>query len=594
MSITHTQPPMVSCDRDIPRSAWPVVLGGTVLVVAALPLLVVHVHRLLALPHYQFLPLLALGSGVLAFLGVRRCRPLTAATPRAGLVPALIGWLLLALAELANSPWLAMVAFQVILLAVLLGVGGARLFRTTWPAWALLWLAVPPPFALDYHLVHWLQAQTAHWSSLILDYLGVYHVMAGNVVVIGGHRLLVEEACSGVNSLFSILACTLFYIFILHRPFLRSLLLVVAAIGWVLTANLARVVGIGYLETNLGFDLATGWRHEAFGMGLFVLALGLIWSTDQFLLFFASSTTAPAARPEASNFRLAQLRQAWFASAPALGFFAALPLFHLAWYGIDLSSVASVSLAPWVGPLNADSFPTRIDQWERQHYLTETRSMGSPYGEFSRTWIYRQGSREASLELDYPFAIYHDLKVCYRGQGWEMDEFLHRAEPEDSSLGGYWEVKMTQPGYRCGYLLFSQFDQHGTALVPRHTTVAEAMEHRPSALRSLWYWLHGGSEPVQAYADPPGPLYQYQVLVESYAPLTPVEEKEALALFIQGWKQLRERFLPKGPSALVPETRRKTVEEISPVLMNRARFQVHEDFPGKYHETFPHRGGAPC
>ena len=558
MSTTQTLPVTEDRNREISNAAWPVVLGSVVLLAAALPLLVIHFHRLLALPHYQFLPLLALGSGVLVFLGVRRCRPLTAPMPRAGLVPALVGWVLLAAAELANSPWLAMVAVLVILLAVLLGVGGTRLFRTTWPAWALLWLAVPPPFALDYHLVHWLQAQTARWSSLVLDYLGVYHVMAGNVVVIDGVRLLVEEACSGVNSLFSIIACTLFYIFVLRRPFLRSLLLVVAAIGWVLTANLARVVGIAYLKTKLGLDLAAGRPHEVFGMVLFALALGLIWSTDQFLLFFASTPDPSPALPkvpDAPAFRFAQLRRAWFVSAPALIFFAVLPVFHLAWYGIDLSGIASVSLAPWVSTLDAESFPTRIDQWERQRFSTESRDMGSPYGEFSRIWIYRQGSKQASLALDYPFAVYHDLKVCYRGQGWQMEETLHPAGPEAGGFPGYWEVKMTQPGYRCGYLLFGQFDQYGTALVPRHTTVAEAMERRPSALRSLWDRFRGISEPVQAHVDPPGPLYQYQVFVESYAPLTPVEEKEALALFLQGWKQLRERHLQNGQSVSVPRNR---------------------------------------
>ena len=181
--------------------------------------------------------------------------------------------------------------------------------------------------------------------------------------------------------------------------------------------------------------------------------------------------------------------------------------------------------------------------------------MGSPYGEFSRIWIYRQGSKQASLALDYPFAVYHDLKVCYRGQGWQMEETLHPAGPEAGGFPGYWEVKMTQPGYRCGYLLFGQFDQYGTALVPRHTTVAEAMDRRPSALRSLWDRFRGISEPVQAHVDPPGPLYQYQVFVESYAPLTPVEEKEALALFLQGWKQLRERHLQNGQSVSVPRNR---------------------------------------
>lgn len=63
MSTTQTLPVTEDRNREISNAAWPVVLGSVVLLAAALPLLVIHFHRLLALPHYQFLPLLALGWG---------------------------------------------------------------------------------------------------------------------------------------------------------------------------------------------------------------------------------------------------------------------------------------------------------------------------------------------------------------------------------------------------------------------------------------------------------------------------------------------------------------------------------------------------
>src|SRR5436853_413288 len=80
------------------------------------------------------------------------------------------------------------------------------------PAWFFLWLLIPPPLNLDQRLVTRLQTFTARQSSRLLDQLGVLHVMQGNVVVIPHKHLLVEEACSGINSLFSMLACTLFFV----------------------------------------------------------------------------------------------------------------------------------------------------------------------------------------------------------------------------------------------------------------------------------------------------------------------------------------------------------------------------------------------
>ncbi len=118
----------------------------------------------------------------------------------------------------------------------------------------------------------------------MLDAFGVFHYRAGNVIEVNGRKLMVEQACSGINSLYSLLACTLFMVFLTRRGWIHGTLLVVAAIAWVLCANVARVSGVALMESRLGVDLSSGWRHDAFGVLLFALAVGLLFSTDQFLL----------------------------------------------------------------------------------------------------------------------------------------------------------------------------------------------------------------------------------------------------------------------------------------------------------------------
>ncbi len=296
MSTTYLEPPTVApafppARRVLP---WAVLAAVAAALAAHLPLLILHAQQIWMRPHYQFFPLVLLGAAVLAFLRLRDLGPLTPApAPRAW---PLLGaaWILLAAAELLYSSWLGTTAALAALAALLYALGGARLFRAALPAWLLLWLAVPPPFELDRQLILWLQSLTARWASAALDVVGVYHVMAGNVVEVGGRRLLVEEACSGVNSLFSTLACTLFYVFFVRRPPVRAVLLLAAAVGWVLAANVVRVAAIAFLAARWGIDLSEGWRHETLGAGLFVAVLGLVWSTDRLLLFL----TAPSARPK--------------------------------------------------------------------------------------------------------------------------------------------------------------------------------------------------------------------------------------------------------------------------------------------------------
>src|SRR5262249_1081986 len=102
-------------------------------------------------------------------------------------------------------------------------------------------------------------------------------------------RLMVEEACSGINSLFAMLACALFFVIWARRPVVRGTLLVLAAVGWVLLANIARVVIIAVAHTRFGWDLVAGGPPDLRGWGLFAITLLLIWSTDRLLMFFDPS-----------------------------------------------------------------------------------------------------------------------------------------------------------------------------------------------------------------------------------------------------------------------------------------------------------------
>src|SRR5262249_45473600 len=119
-----------------------------------------------------------------------------------------LSWLLLAAAVLLDVPRLAGIGGLLLLAAAPLGLGGWPLLRALLPALVYLLLVIPPPFGLDRLLITKLQLLTAKASSRVLDYFGVYHNMDGTVVETAGKRYMVEEACSGIHSLFSILACT--------------------------------------------------------------------------------------------------------------------------------------------------------------------------------------------------------------------------------------------------------------------------------------------------------------------------------------------------------------------------------------------------
>jgi hypothetical protein len=105
------------------------------------------------------------------------------------------------------------------------------------------------------------------------------------------------------------------------------------------------------------------------------------------------------------------------------------------------------------------------------------------------------------------------------------------------------EVLLTKPGYRSGHLFFCEFDRQGVILEPRQGGSYLSVYRHQSALRNWWQSLHG--TPTPAVVDPPGPVYQLQLFVESYEPLTADEREQARMLFLKGFEKLRPHSPPE-------------------------------------------------
>jgi exosortase len=118
-----------------------------------------------------------------------------------------------------------------------------------------------------------LQQVVADAASRVLDQFGVFHVMSGTVVETGARRFEIESACSGIRSLFTVLAATLFLLLWFRTSFVLGATTLVLAVGWTLAANIARVALTVLLPIRYGIDVSTELRHETFGVAAFLLAV---------------------------------------------------------------------------------------------------------------------------------------------------------------------------------------------------------------------------------------------------------------------------------------------------------------------------------
>jgi exosortase B len=179
---------------------------------------------------------------------------------------------------------LEMSALLLSLLAIAYSFVGFAVLRQFWfPIFYLLFLIPLPGWVLD-AATQPLKMLVSDITENLLSHFGYPIARAGVTLYIAQYQLLVEDACSGLNSLISLTAVALFYIYLLHNASWRySLVLLLFVLPIAIAANVIRVCILVLITYYLGDEAAQGYLHESAGIVTFVSALLLIFLLDAIL-----------------------------------------------------------------------------------------------------------------------------------------------------------------------------------------------------------------------------------------------------------------------------------------------------------------------
>lgn len=524
---------------------------------AHLPILWNYCVALIALPQYEYILALPVFAAILVYSRTCHLGPL-----RSGGTWATFGFFLVSaagvvLATVFDSPWLGAIAALWALLACAYAWGGATLTKAFLPAWCVLWLLVRLPMDSDTQLVQNLQSIAAARASVLLHLIGQPHILQGNVIETPEKAYAVEDACSGVQSLFAITACTVFFVLWSRMSWWRSLLLLAVAWWWVWAANVARVVIVTYFNSNYDLPIDEGWMHDALGVALFALTLALVYSSGRILWFFLpfgifggrdgidTDLLAPSAVDKLSiPTRLPPLSSTPLASV---------------WLSLFYLVVVGFLVLPQLRIPEASASPTRLDSLEERNappqagswllvpgsFRFEERKVDSQWGARSRSWRYHKGSRELIVSVDYPFMGWHDLGTCYAANGWSLLSREHLPFSEDSGRGGDAAAaiaasqgvvmrlqKPVENDY--GLVLFQLFNGRMQPLPVPQTNVIKVLAERLRGYRERLATLGASGSDLNSQTQ----TFQIQLFLQDHAPLTQQDERELRQLFVGFRSQL--------------------------------------------------------
>lgn len=158
--------------------------------------------------------------------------------------------------------------------------GPRAMLRNWFPIFYLGLLLPVPGWMLD-ELTAPLKLLVSTLSAGVVEPLGIPLYREGVTMTVGPYQLLVEDACSGLNSLIGLVAITLFYIYLLRNAgWQYSLFLVCLIIPVAIAANVVRIVVLILLTYYFGDAVGQGFLHVTAGLFLFALSLLLMFMID--------------------------------------------------------------------------------------------------------------------------------------------------------------------------------------------------------------------------------------------------------------------------------------------------------------------------
>jgi exosortase B len=238
-------------------------------------------------------------TSVFWFLMWRGHRAVLALEPRPAVVSGfalLLGGLFLYfVGRTQNLPLFEVSAHLPLLVAVLLlTIGWQAVFKLWFPLLFMLFLIPLPGFVMLAMTAELKQGVSAVAASL-LYHAGYPIARDGVVLTVGQYQMLVADACSGLNSIYSLTAMGLLYLHLMqHRSWWRNGVLLAAIVPVAIFANLVRVLVLILITFHLGDEAGQGFLHGLSGVVLFVVALLSLIALDRLLGLLPGAPRAAA------------------------------------------------------------------------------------------------------------------------------------------------------------------------------------------------------------------------------------------------------------------------------------------------------------
>jgi len=348
----------------------------------------------------------------------------------AGLLLLVTGGLLFFLGAVATTHTLSEYGLVVTIMGVALAMLGWEAFRVVMTPLAILFFMVPlPPFIYN-TLSAKLQLLSSQIGVDIIRLADISVYLEGNVIDLGGFKLQVVEACSGLRYLFPLASLSFIAAYIYKGKLWKKAVIFLSSIPITVLMNSFRIGVIGVLVEYGGKEQAEGFLHDFEGWVIFMACIAILILEMSVLTLIGSgkmkladafSIDLPESIPADTEFRTRRIRTiTWFIPVLLIGLLAG-----------SIYVQGKKNIIP--ERKNFAEFPLKINDWKGKTGVLEENILASLKAE---DYIISEYQNEDGDFVNFYVAYYadqaagsaaHSPRACIPGGGWLIKELTVKA-----------------------------------------------------------------------------------------------------------------------------------------------------------------------
>jgi exosortase D (VPLPA-CTERM-specific) len=194
----------------------------------------------------------------------------------AGVALVLLGGALLVLGQLGTVYTVVQYAYVITLYGLILSFLGWAAFRLIAIPMLILLFMIPLPQFVLANLSTKLQLLSSQIGVFVMRLFDISVFLEGNVIDLGGYKLQVAEACSGLRYLFPLMTLGFLMAYFYKGAQWKRIVLFLSSIPITVLMNSFRVGTIGLMVEHWGIEMAEGFLHEFQGWMVFMVSLALM------------------------------------------------------------------------------------------------------------------------------------------------------------------------------------------------------------------------------------------------------------------------------------------------------------------------------